>query len=135
MNTQGITRYLDHVWSVIADATATCAEEPWAKKKTDPKRMETILYVTAECVRQFAILVTPVMPGLAPKLLDTLNIAESARRFSHLGIVGRLKSVLPSMSRKACSRDIWIRQRPPRLKTPRAAASRRRRKRKPISRI
>ena len=54
MDKQAVTRYLDAVWSVIADANRYfAAEEPWAKKKTDPKRMETILYVAAEIVRQF----------------------------------------------------------------------------------
>ena len=54
------------IWAVIADANRYFAgEEPWAHKKTDPKRMETILYVTAEVLRQIAILVQPVMPGSA----------------------------------------------------------------------
>lgn len=89
MDRQAITRYLDAVWAVIADANRYfAAEEPWAKKKTDPKRMETILYVTAEIVRQFGILASPVMPGLAAKLLDYL--AASERSLKVLGSAGRL---------------------------------------------
>lgn len=92
MNRQAITKYLDAVWGVIADANRYfAAEEPWAKKKTDPKRMETILYVTAEIVRQFAILAQPVMPELAPKLLDTLALRQDERGFDTLGEAGRLK--------------------------------------------
>ena len=91
MNTQAITRYLDHVWSVIADANRYfAAEEPWAKKKTDPKRMETILYVTAELVRQFAILIQPVMPVRGGKLLDQLAQPADKRAFAALGKAGRL---------------------------------------------
>jgi methionyl-tRNA synthetase len=92
MDKQAVTRYLDAVWAVIADANRYfAAEEPWAKKKTDPKRMETILYVTAEIVRQFGILVQPVMPELAGKLLDLLLPAETeSRSFAKLGEVGRL---------------------------------------------
>ena len=68
MDRQAITKYLDAVWAVVADANRYFAgEEPWAKKKTDPKRMETILYVTAEVVRQVAILAAPVMPHAADK--------------------------------------------------------------------
>ncbi|MBS0270995.1 MAG: methionine--tRNA ligase, partial [Proteobacteria bacterium] len=49
MERQAVTKYLDTVWNVIADANRYfAAEEPWAKKKTDPARMATILYVTAE---------------------------------------------------------------------------------------
>jgi methionyl-tRNA synthetase len=91
MDRQAVTRYLDAVWAVIADANRYfAAEEPWAKKKTDPKRMETILYVTAEIVRQFAILAQPVMPELAAKLLDLLALSSGDRAFARLGTAGRL---------------------------------------------
>ena len=91
MDRQAITKYLDAVWAVIADANRYFAgQEPWAKKKTDPERMNTILYVTAELVRQFAILAQPVMPLSAAKLLDALAIPSSARRFASLGAAGRL---------------------------------------------
>ncbi len=91
MDRQAVTRYLDAVWGIIGEANRYFAvEEPWAKKKTDPKRMETILYVTAECVRQFAILALPVMPELCGKLLDQLSADEAERRFAALGKAGRL---------------------------------------------
>jgi methionyl-tRNA synthetase len=87
-----IHRALEIVWAVIADANRYFAsEEPWAHKKTNPKRMETILYVTAEVLRQIAILVQPVMPGSAAKLLDQLGVPQDARDFAHLGPDGRLK--------------------------------------------
>ena len=86
-----IHRALEIVWAVIADANRYFAgEEPWAHKKTNPKRMETILYVTAEVLRQIAILVRPVMPGNAAKLLDQLGVPQDARDFAHLGPAGRL---------------------------------------------
>ena len=92
MDKQAVTRYLDAVWSVIADANRYfAAEEPWAKKKTDPKRMETILYVTAEIVRQFGILAQPAMPDLAAKLLDLILPGDVEQRsFAKLGAAGRL---------------------------------------------
>jgi methionyl-tRNA synthetase len=91
MDRQAITKYLDAVWAVIADANRYfAAEEPWAKKKTDPKRMETILYVTVEAVRQFAILAQPVMPEACAKLLDLLAIPADRRSFAALGKSGRL---------------------------------------------
>src|SRR5690606_7983601 len=92
MTKQAVTRYLDSVWAVIAEANRYfAAEEPWAKKKTDPKRMETVLYVTAELVRQFGILTQPVMPQLASDLLDLLAVTSGDRAFVHLGAQGRLK--------------------------------------------
>jgi methionyl-tRNA synthetase len=91
MDRQGVKPWLDAVWSVVADANRYfAAEEPWAKRKTDFKRMETILYVTAEVVRQVAILVQPAMPTAAAKLLDLLAEADDARTFRALGPAGRL---------------------------------------------
>ena len=96
MDRQGLTKYLDAVWSVISDANQYfAAEEPWAKKKTDPKRMDTILYVTAECVRQFAILAQPVLPDSCNKLLDLLAVPADDRSFKSLGKAGRLVAGTP----------------------------------------
>jgi methionyl-tRNA synthetase len=92
MDRQAVTRYLDAAWAVVAEANRYFAgEEPWAKKKTDFARMETVLYVTAEVVRQIAILALPVMPHSAEKLLDLLAIAPGDRTFAALGEAGRLK--------------------------------------------
>jgi len=96
-----IHKALEIVWALIADANRYFAgEEPWAHKKTDPERMGTILYVTAEVTRQIAILVQAVMPESGAKLLDQLAVPEDARDFAALGPKGRLKpgTVLPAPS-------------------------------------
>ena len=83
MDRQAITKYLDAVWAVVADANRYFAgEEPWAKKKTDPKRMETILYVTAEVVRQVAILAAPVTPQSARQAARALGPGRTKRTHS-----------------------------------------------------
>ena len=61
-------------------------------KKTDPARMGTVLYVTAEIIRQVALLCQPFIPGSAAKLLDGLSIDSGERDFDQLGASGRLKS-------------------------------------------
>jgi methionyl-tRNA synthetase len=87
-----IHRALEILWGVVADANRYFAgEEPWAHKKTDPERMGTILYVTAEVLRQVAILVQPVMPQSAAKLLDQIAVSQDARDFAALGPKGRLE--------------------------------------------
>ncbi len=92
MDRQSIKQYLDAVWGVVADTNRYFAgEEPWAKRKTDFKRMETILYVTAEVVRQVAILTQAVMPDSAARLLDLLGQGSDARSFAALGPAGRLR--------------------------------------------
>lgn len=80
-------RGLKTVWRVIASANRYfTAQEPWVLRKTDPERMATVLYVTAEVLRIVAILVQPVMPGSMARLLDQLGQPEGeARQFSALG--------------------------------------------------
>jgi len=86
-----IHRAIEIVWALIADANRYFAGgEPWAHKKSNPQRMETILYVTAEVLRQIAILVQPVMPASAGRLLDQLGMPKDKRDFSKLGAGGRL---------------------------------------------
>jgi methionyl-tRNA synthetase len=96
MDRQGLKQYLDAVWGVVADANRYFAgEQPWAKRTTDVKRMQTILYVTAEVVRQVAILAAPVMPASSHKLLDGLGQLAHARTFAALGGTGRLQAGTP----------------------------------------
>ncbi|SFK28480.1 methionine--tRNA ligase [Methylocapsa palsarum] len=74
---------LADIWRVVADANRYFAsEEPWVKRKTDPARMETILYVTAEVLRIVAIMAQPYIPQGAGKLLDLLDVAPDARTFA-----------------------------------------------------
>ena len=86
MATQQIHQWLNTVWSVVAEANRYFAgEAPWALAKTDPVRQKTVLYVTAEVVRQVAILTQPVMPDASSKLLDSLGIPLEARDFAAIG--------------------------------------------------
>jgi methionyl-tRNA synthetase len=92
MATQQIHQWLNAVWAVVAEADRYFAgEAPWALAKTDPARQGTVLYVTAEIVRQIAILTQPVMPAASSKLLDSLGVPEGkARMFAALGEAGRI---------------------------------------------
>ncbi len=57
---------------------------PWALRKTDPARMASVLYTLAEALRHLAILVQPVMPGAAAKLMDQLALPSGKRHFAAL---------------------------------------------------
>jgi len=93
---QEIHKGLTAVWKVVGDANAYfAAQEPWALKKTDPERMNTVLYVTAEVIRQLAILVQPVMPDSCAKLLEQLGVSSDARDFASLGQSGRVAPGTP----------------------------------------
>ncbi len=76
---------LAEIWRVVGEANRYFAsEEPWTKRKTDPARMGTILYVTAQVLRKIAILTQPFMPVAMTKLLDLLAVAPDARDFAHI---------------------------------------------------
>jgi methionyl-tRNA synthetase len=99
MATQQIHQALNAVWAAVAEANRYFAgEAPWALAKTDPARQATVLYVTAEVVRQIAILAQPVMPESSTKLLDSLGIPQGERDFASLGGATRIKpgTVLPA---------------------------------------
>jgi methionyl-tRNA synthetase len=91
MATQQLHQVLNAVWAVVADANRYFAgEAPWALAKTDPQKQGTVLYVTAEVIRQVAILAQPFIPASAGKLLDLLAVPENERSFAQLGGAHRL---------------------------------------------
>ncbi|MGA2945554.1 MAG: methionine--tRNA ligase [Xanthobacteraceae bacterium] len=91
MATQQLHQVLNAVWAVVAEANRYFAgEAPWALAKTDPARQGTVLYVTAEVIRQVSILALPFMPASAGKLLDLLAVPEAERNFIALGGKHRL---------------------------------------------
>jgi methionyl-tRNA synthetase len=86
MATQQLHQVLNAVWSVVADANRYFAgEAPWALAKTDPAKQATVLYVTAEVLRQVTILAQPFVPTSAGKLLDLLAIPPDERSFAFVG--------------------------------------------------
>lgn len=105
MGKQLIHRALAAIIAVVSETDRYFAgQEPWALKKTDPSRMATVLYVTAEVVRQVAILLQPFMPESAGKLLDLVAVPTDRRDFAHLGEAGRLVSGTPLEAPKRSSR-------------------------------
>ncbi|MCU0953171.1 MAG: methionine--tRNA ligase [Hyphomicrobium sp.] len=91
MDSQAIKTWLDAVWDVVSEGDRYFASEKPFDKSLTPERKGTILYVTAEVVRQLAILVQPAMPGSAARLLTLLAQNDACQRqFSALGEAGRL---------------------------------------------
>jgi methionyl-tRNA synthetase len=98
MKTQQLHQVLNAAWAVVADANRYFANEaPWALAKSDPGRQGTVLYTTAEVIRQVGIVVQPFMPRAAARLLDLIAAPADRRDFKALGGAGRLApgSTLP----------------------------------------
>ncbi|MUM15600.1 methionine--tRNA ligase [Mycobacterium sp. CBMA271] len=88
---------LEAIWQVLgASNRYFSAQEPWVLGKSDDpadkKRFDTVLFTTLEVVRIVALLVQPVMPDSAAKLLDLLGQSEDQRDFASIG--ARLKAGL-----------------------------------------
>ncbi len=93
MRTQQLHQVLSTVWAVVAEANRYFAgEAPWALAKTNRLRQGTVLYVTAEVIRQIAILIAPFMPRSAAKLLDLLSVPAGERQFRELGGARRISA-------------------------------------------
>jgi methionyl-tRNA synthetase len=89
-----LNKALDAIWKVVAEANRYFAgQEPWALKKSDPARMDTVLYVTAEVLRIVGIMAQPYVPASAARLLDLLAVPTDQRNFADLGT--RLASGTP----------------------------------------
>jgi methionyl-tRNA synthetase len=98
MKTQQLHQVLNAAWAVVADANRYFANEaPWALAKSDPERQGTVLYTTAEVIRQVGIVAQPFMPRAAARLLDLVAAPADRRDFKALGGSGRLApgSTLP----------------------------------------
>jgi methionyl-tRNA synthetase len=57
------------------------AQAPWALKKTDVARMETVLATLYICIAQLAVAIQPIIPASAAKLLDHMGVAPELRTF------------------------------------------------------
>jgi methionyl-tRNA synthetase len=81
---------LEAIWLMLGAANRYfSAQQPWVLRKSeseaDQARFATVLYTTCEAVRIAALLVQPVMPESAGKLLDLLGQPAEQRTFSAIG--------------------------------------------------
>ena len=86
MADQAFHAALRAIWEAVADANRYVDfQAPWTLRRSDPRRMGTVLYVLAETLRRLALLTQPFMPDSSARLLDQLAVAADARNFAHLG--------------------------------------------------
>ena len=98
---QEFSRALELIWGVLGDTNAYFADQqPWVLRKTDPERMNTVLYVTLEVLRIVSILAQPVMPDGAGRLLTALGQGtgsdDVARQFAAIATPLAAGTALPA---------------------------------------
>ncbi|MDC0349349.1 methionine--tRNA ligase [Alphaproteobacteria bacterium] len=85
LNKQELHKYADELWSVVWAANKYVDEQaPWGLKKTDPRRMDVVLYTIMETLRYLGILLQPMIPEAAEKLLEAITVPEDQRTFDHM---------------------------------------------------
>ena len=89
-DSQAMHLALETIWLMLGAANRYfSAQEPWVLRKSeaqaDQVRFATVLYVTCEVVRIAALLIQPVMPDSAGKLLDLLGQSQEQCSFAAIG--------------------------------------------------
>ena len=87
---------LAEIWAVVGEANRYFAsEEPWKLRKSDPARMNTVLYVTVETLRRVGLMVQPFVPTAGAALLDLLAVPVDRCSFAFTGEEHRLRGGTP----------------------------------------
>jgi methionyl-tRNA synthetase len=76
---------LDEVWKVVRAANAYIDHQaPWALRKTDQMRMNSVLRVLIDVLRSIGTVLQPFMPASMSRLLDQLGVPADARDVASL---------------------------------------------------
>jgi methionyl-tRNA synthetase len=83
---QAFHEALEQMWASVRSANGYVDRQaPWALRKTDHERMQTVLYVLMEAIRHLALLAQPFVPEAAARLLDQLGLSAGSRSFASIG--------------------------------------------------
>ena len=77
MDKQNLNEYIKKVISFSFDANKYFNDlEPWSVKKSDPKRMHTILFTIVQQIKNISILLSPIIPDSTKKVMNIINIDD-----------------------------------------------------------
>ena len=82
---QDLNNYIKQVIEYSFDSNKYFNDsEPWSLKKTDVKKMNSILYSIVEQIKNISILLLPIIPISANKILDIMNIKKELRNIMEI---------------------------------------------------
>ena len=85
INEQDLNNYIKQVIEYSFDSNKYFNDsEPWSLKKTDVKKMNSILYSIVEQIKNISILLLPIIPISANKILDIINVKKELRNISEI---------------------------------------------------
>ena len=80
MNKQDLNNYIKKVVDFSFNANKYFNDlEPWALKKTNIERMNSILYTIVTQIKNISILLSPIIPISSDKILDIMNLKKEDR--------------------------------------------------------
>jgi len=80
MNKQDLNNYVKKVVKFSFNANKYFNDlEPWALKKTNIDRMNTILYTIVTQIKNISILLSPIIPISSNRILDIMNLQKESR--------------------------------------------------------
>ena len=92
VNNQELNSYTNFIVDCLFDANKYFNDqEPW-KKKSDIKRLNTIMYVSLEIIRKISILLNPIIPDTTLKVLGIFNLKQNDLEFNSITNHESLKS-------------------------------------------
>ena len=85
INNQDLNNYIKKVIEYSFDSNKYFNDsEPWSLKKTNQKKMNSVLYSIVEQIKNISILLLPIIPNSANKILDIINIKKELRIISEI---------------------------------------------------
>ncbi len=85
MDKQDLNTYIKKVIGYSFDSNKFFNDsEPWALKKSNPEKMNSILYSIVEQIKNISILLLPIIPKSANKVLNIINVNEDDRNISSI---------------------------------------------------
>ncbi len=84
IDNQNLNNYVNFIQDQLFSANKYFNDqEPW-KKKSDLKRLNTIIYVSLELIRKISIMLYPIIPNTSLKVLKIFNIEEKDIDFNSI---------------------------------------------------
>ena len=88
MEKRQIDKALKSVFELISETNSYIDNQaPWLLKKNNIDRMNIVLFNALNIIRCSSLMLMPVVPISASKVLDILNIDQSERNFKFIKIV------------------------------------------------
>ena len=85
MNKQNLNEYIKKVVNFSFEANKYFNDlEPWTLKKINLERMNTILYTIVHQIKNISILLSPIIPDSASKILSTINIEKDQIKLKNI---------------------------------------------------